>query len=229
MVPPGDRRRSLPDRGHLVADRDRRHDDRPAARGHPRSPARRRWRFLGSRSRSSTIRAQPFPMVPVATWCSPSHGHPCCAPSGVTTKRFRTPTGRASRYYFAGDGAKKDADGDLWLLGRVDDVMNVSGHRISTTEVESALVSHSPGGRGGRGGATDEMTGQGIVAFVIPRGTAEEDEEIVATLRGHVATAIGPIAKPRQILVVSELPKTPRGRSCADCCAMWPRTGRSGT
>ena len=128
-------------------------------------------------------------------------------------QRFKdTYWSRFPGYYFAGDGAKKDADGDLWLLGRVDDVMNVSGHRISTTEVESALVSHSAVAEAAVVGATDEMTGQGIVAFVILRGTAEEDEEIVATLRGHVATAIGPIAKPRQILVVSELPKTRSGK-----------------
>ena len=85
----------------------------------------------------------------------------------------RRPTGRASPtqgYYFAGDGAKKDEDGDLWLLGRVDDVMNVSGHRISTTEVESALVSHPSVAEAAVVGATDPTTGQGIVAFVILRG-----------------------------------------------------------
>ncbi len=117
--------------------------------------------------------------------------------------------------YFAGDGAKKDADGDLWLLGRVDDVMNVSGHRISTTEVESALVSHPAVAEAAVVGAADEVTGQGIVAFVIPRSTAEgttEGPEFVATLRAHVAAEIGPIAKPRQILVVPELPKTRSGK-----------------
>ena len=117
--------------------------------------------------------------------------------------------------YFAGDGAKKDADGDLWLLGRVDDVMNVSGHRISTTEVESALVSHPAVAEAAVVGAADEVTGQGIVAFVIPRSSAEgatEGPEFVATLRAHVATEIGPIAKPRQILVVPELPKTRSGK-----------------
>jgi acetyl-CoA synthetase len=114
--------------------------------------------------------------------------------------------------YFAGDGAKKDADGDVWLLGRVDDVMNVSGHRISTTEVESALVSHAAVAEAAVVGASDPTTGQGIVAFVILRGSAGDDPGIVETLRSHVAQEIGPIAKPRQVLVVPELPKTRSGK-----------------
>ena len=116
--------------------------------------------------------------------------------------------------YFAGDGAKKDEDGDIWLLGRVDDVMNVSGHRISTTEVESALVSHPFVAEAAVVGATDPTTGQGVVAFVILRGEAgqPEPEELAAELRGHVAKEIGPIARPRQILVVAELPKTRSGK-----------------
>ncbi|RSM77217.1 acetate--CoA ligase [Amycolatopsis sp. WAC 01375] len=116
-------------------------------------------------------------------------------------------------YYFAGDGAKYDADGDVWLLGRVDDVMNVSGHRISTTEVESALVSHPTVAEAAVVGATDPTTGQGIVAFVILRGNAVDGgDEAVQELRNHVAKEIGPIAKPRQILVVQELPKTRSGK-----------------
>jgi acetyl-CoA synthetase len=121
-------------------------------------------------------------------------------------------------YYFAGDGAKKDSDGDLWLLGRVDDVMNVSGHRISTTEVESALVSHPDVAEAAVVGATDPTTGQGIVAFVILRGTATSREgqdggdEMVTALRNHVAKEIGAIAKPRQIMIVAELPKTRSGK-----------------
>jgi len=118
--------------------------------------------------------------------------------------------------YFAGDGAKKDEDGDIWLLGRVDDVMNVAGHRISTTEVESALVSHSKVAEAAVVGATDATTGQGIVAFVIVRGTVAGDEAsgdaLVKELREHVAREIGPIAKPRQIMVVQELPKTRSGK-----------------
>ena len=119
-------------------------------------------------------------------------------------------------YYFAGDGAKKDDDGDLWLLGRVDDVMNISGHRISTTEVESALVSHPSVAEAAVVGATDPTTGQAIVAFVILRGNVPTQEaegaELIQTLRGHVGAEIGAIAKPRQIMVVPELPKTRSGK-----------------
>jgi acetyl-CoA synthetase len=115
--------------------------------------------------------------------------------------------------YFAGDGAKKDEDGDIWLLGRVDDVMNVSGHRMSTTEIESALVSHPKVAEAAVVGANDPTTGQAIVAFVILRGDAGEGgDEVVQELRTHVAKEIGAIAKPRQIMVVEELPKTRSGK-----------------
>jgi acetyl-CoA synthetase len=114
--------------------------------------------------------------------------------------------------YFAGDGAKKDEDGNIWLLGRVDDVMNISGHRLSTTEIESALVSHPKVAEAAVVGANDEMTGQAVCAFVILRGNAEEGADIVAELRNHVAKEIGPIAKPRQIMIVNELPKTRSGK-----------------
>lgn len=116
--------------------------------------------------------------------------------------------------YFAGDGAKLDDDGAIWLLGRVDDVMNVSGHRISTTEVESALVSHVAVAEAAVVGAADPMTGQGIVAFVILRsGIAHaEGDELIQQLRAHVTKEIGAIARPRQILVVAELPKTRSGK-----------------
>ncbi len=116
--------------------------------------------------------------------------------------------------YFAGDGAKLDSDGAIWLMGRVDDVMNVSGHRISTTEVESALVSHEAVAEAAVVGAADEMTGQGIVAFVILRGGIPNvgGEELVKELRAHVTKEIGAIARPRQIMVVAELPKTRSGK-----------------
>jgi acetyl-CoA synthetase len=115
--------------------------------------------------------------------------------------------------YFAGDGAKKDADGNIWLLGRVDDVMNVSGHRISTTEVESSLVAHPSVAEAAVVGASDPTTGQGIVAFVILRESGEDSgDDLVQKLRAHVARDIGPIAKPRQIMVVQELPKTRSGK-----------------
>jgi acetyl-CoA synthetase len=119
---------------------------------------------------------------------------------------------RFTGLYFPGDGAKRDADGDLWLLGRVDDVMLISGHNISTTEVESALVSHPRVAESAVVGATDPTTGQAIVAFVILRGGFEAGETLVAELREHVAKTLGPIAKPRQILLVAELPKTRSGK-----------------
>jgi acetyl-CoA synthetase len=118
--------------------------------------------------------------------------------------------------YFAGDGAKFDDDGDLWLLGRVDDVMNVSGHRLSTAEIESALVSHPFVAEAAVVGAKDETTGQAVVAFVIlRRSQASEigsEEDTSKVLRDHVAKEIGPIAKPRTIFVVNELPKTRSGK-----------------
>jgi acetyl-CoA synthetase len=128
-------------------------------------------------------------------------------------ERFReTYWSRFPGQYFAGDGAKKDDDGDLWLLGRVDDVMNVSGHRISTTEVESALVSHPSVAEAAVVGATDATTGQGIVAFVTLRAGVGDGDQLAADLRAHVAKEIGPIAKPRQILFSPELPKTRSGK-----------------
>ncbi|MDR7382964.1 acetate--CoA ligase [Promicromonospora iranensis] len=126
---------------------------------------------------------------------------------------------RFENLYFAGDGAKKDEDGDIWLLGRVDDVMNVSGHRLSTTEIESALVSNPIVAEAAVVGANDETTGQAVVAFVILRGehanrasTPEGAAEVQKELRDHVGKEIGPIAKPKKILVVAELPKTRSGK-----------------
>jgi len=126
--------------------------------------------------------------------------------------RFPNGTGQGP-WYFAGDGAKKDEDGDLWLLGRVDDVMNISGHRLSTTEIESALVSHPRVAEAAVVGAKDEMTGQAVCAYVILReGEGGTGEELVQELRNHVAKEIGAIAKPRQIMIVAELPKTRSGK-----------------
>jgi acetyl-CoA synthetase len=147
------------------------------------------------------VLTQPWPSMMRGIWGEP--------------ERYKeTYWSRFDGLYFAGDGAKLDKDGAIWLLGRVDDVMNVSGHRISTTEVESALVSHEAIAEAAVVGANDEMTGQGIVAFVILRGGIEaaSGEQLVKQLRDHVAKEIGPIAKPRQIMVVAELPKTRSGK-----------------
>jgi acetyl-CoA synthetase len=115
-------------------------------------------------------------------------------------------------WYFAGDGARVDSDGSIWLLGRIDDVMNVSGHRISTTEVESALVGHSGVAEAAVVGASDDTTGQGICAFVILAAHAKDNHNMVEELREQVATEIGKIARPREIHVVPELPKTRSGK-----------------
>ncbi|MGA1324734.1 MAG: acetate--CoA ligase [Candidatus Nanopelagicales bacterium] len=131
---------------------------------------------------------------------------------GDDNRYIETYWSRFSGNYFAGDGAKWDSDGAIWLLGRVDDVMNVSGHRISTTEVESALVSHPYVAEAAVVGANDDTTGQRIVAFVILRATSPEGDDTAQMLREHVAHEIGPIAKPKQILLVKELPKTRSGK-----------------
>jgi acetyl-CoA synthetase len=127
--------------------------------------------------------------------------------------RFRqTYWSRLPNRYFAGDGAKRDEDGYFWLLGRVDDVMNVSGHRISTTEVESALVSHPSVAEAAVIGRADAQTGQAIAAFVTPRGGFDGDEELAKELREHVAKMISPIAKPASVLFTHDLPKTRSGK-----------------
>ena len=118
--------------------------------------------------------------------------------------------------YFAGDGARYDEDGDIWLLGRVDDVMNVSGHRLSTPEIESALVSHPSVAEAAVVGAKDETTGQAVFAFVIlsDQATAENRDaaELAEEIRAHVGREISPIAKPKKVLIVPELPKTRSGK-----------------
>jgi len=128
-------------------------------------------------------------------------------------ERYReTYWARFADRYFAGDGCKLDDDGYLWLLGRVDDVMNVSGHRISTTEVESALVDHPAVAESAVCGATDPVTGQAIIGYVILRGGYDASPELGEELRRHVATKIGPTARPKTIILTDELPKTRSGK-----------------
>jgi acetyl-CoA synthetase len=114
--------------------------------------------------------------------------------------------------YFAGDGAKRDDEGYFWLLGRVDDIMLVAGHNISTTEVEHALVDHPSVAEAAVVGRVDATTGQAIAAFVILRGGVEPSDELVGELRDHVAELIGPIARPKTILFSEDLPKTRSGK-----------------
>jgi acetyl-CoA synthetase len=114
--------------------------------------------------------------------------------------------------YFCGDGAKLDDDGYFWLLGRVDDVMNVSGHRVSTTEVESALVDHPSVAEAAVVGGKDETTGQAIIAFVTLKGDQLGDREHGEALRQHVAKKIGPVARPKTVIFTDDLPKTRSGK-----------------
>ena len=128
-------------------------------------------------------------------------------------ERYRdTYWSRFDSRYFAGDGAKRDDDGDFWLLGRVDDVMLVSGHNISTAEVEHALVGHPAVAEAAVVGTKDATTGQAISAFVILRSGNEADDHLVLSLREHVAHTIGPIAKPKTVLFTEDLPKTRSGK-----------------
>jgi acetyl-CoA synthetase len=114
--------------------------------------------------------------------------------------------------YFAGDGAKRDADGYFWLLGRVDDVMNIAGHRLSTIEVESALVDHPSVAEAAVVGKTDELTGQAIFAFVTLKAGQAPSDALAVQLREHVAYVIGPIARPKFLLFAPDLPKTRSGK-----------------
>jgi acetyl-CoA synthetase len=167
-----------------------------------------------------------FPLPGVSAEVIDEEGHPVAVGGGFLTltrpwpgmlrgiwgdpERYRdTYWSRFPGRYFAGDGAKLDDDGYIWLLGRVDDVMNVSGHRISTTEVESALVSHPAVAEAAVVGAADSMTGQAIIAYVTLRGGHDASLD---DLRGHVATEIGAIAKPKTIYLTPDLPKTRSGK-----------------
>jgi acetyl-CoA synthetase len=128
-------------------------------------------------------------------------------------ERFRqTYFGEIEGVYFAGDGARRDSDGYFWIMGRVDDVINVSGHRLGTMEIESALVSHRAVAEAAVVGRPDELKGQGIVAFVTLEGTREPSDELKEQLRQHVAKEIGALARPDVITFTDALPKTRSGK-----------------
>ncbi len=116
------------------------------------------------------------------------------------------------KYYLAGDGARRDADGSFWIMGRVDDVLNVSGHRLSTMEIESALVSHDGVVEAAVVPRPDDLTGEAIVAFVIPAGSGEVPDDLPMTLKAHVAAEIGKLARPAEVRITSRLPKTRSGK-----------------
>ena len=170
-----------------------------------------------------------FPLPGIAAEIVDESGHPVGRGGGYLTLTQPWPSmlrgiyGDPERYrqtywsrfegrYFAGDGAKLDDEGYFWLLGRVDDVMNISGHRVSTTEVESALVDHPSVAESAVVGATDATTGQAIVAFVTLKGTETATADHGETLRRHVAQRIGPIARPRTVIFTDDLPKTRSGK-----------------
>ena len=131
---------------------------------------------------------------------------------GDPERYYETYWSRFEGRYFAGDGARVDDDGYFWLMGRVDDVMNVSGHRVSTAEVESALVDHPSVAEAAVVGTKDEDTGQAIIAYVILRSEAEPDEQVGQELREHVAKRIGKVARPKTVIVTDDLPKTRSGK-----------------
>jgi acetyl-CoA synthetase len=172
---------------------------------------------------------KPYPGVAAEVW--DEQGHPVGRGGGgylVLTKptpaMFRTIFGDDQRYrdtyfakygddvYFPGDGAKVDDDGYLWLLGRVDDVMNVAGHRLSTYEVESALVDHPSVAEAAVVGRKDPREGESIVAFVTPKADSVGDDALMHELRAHVAQVIGKIARPQSIIFTDDLPKTRSGK-----------------
>ncbi len=209
------RRRTLPGRRHLVADRDGRDLDHAAAGRHPAQarlghepvpgdPGRRR-------RRSGEHRADGRRRLPRAAG---TRGRRSRARSGAT------PTATSSTYfgkyghdvYVAGDGARRDEDGYYWLLGRIDDVMNVAGHRLSTYEIESALVDNPKVAEAAVVSRPDDLKGEGIVAFVTLKGGYEGDDATLKELREHVAKVIGPIAKPDHIIFTPDLPKTRSGK-----------------
>jgi acetyl-CoA synthetase len=211
LVLEGHRGRSLPGGGHVVADRDGTHPHHPAARSHrPSSRARRPSPSRVSRPRCSTTRASP------AKAGYPRH-HEALAghASGIYRDPQRFQAQYWSRYpgiYFTGDGAKLDDDGYFWLLGRVDDVMNISGHRVSTMEVESALVDHPLVAEAAVIGRPHEIKGQAIAAFVTIRDGNQGSKELMEELKGHVTKKIGALARPDDLIFASDLPKTRSGK-----------------
>ena len=214
VVPREDRAGALPHRGHLVADRNRLHHDLASAGSHHHqagfshlSPAGHRCGRggRGRQQRSPGGRRLPGAQVSLAL-----HGpHHLWRPKRYEEtywQRF------GKNVYFAGDGCKRDEEGYFWLLGRVDDVMNISGHRLSTMEVESALVDHQEVAEAAVIGKQDDIKGEAIAAFVTLKEGAEGNAGKVDELKKHVVRKIGPIARPQSVYFTAELPKTRSGK-----------------
>ena len=215
VVSRGHRRRPLPDRRYLVADRDR-HDHDRAAAGRDRRPsrARRRGRCPASSPTSSTSRASRVPanqggfLVIRKPWPAMlrTHLRRRRALQAAVLER------RSPACYFTGDGARRDEDGYFWIMGRVDDVLNVAGHRLSTMEVESALVHHPKVAEAAVVGKPDEIKGEGIACFVTLEAGVRPTEELKKELREHVVKEIGALARPDEIRFTDSLPKTRCGK-----------------
>ncbi len=216
LVLHGGRRRALPDRRHLVADRDRRDHDHAAARA-----------SSATKPGSAT---QPFPGI-AADVVDEREGKPVDDGQGLLVLTRPWPSMLRTLYkeddrfvetyfekfgketYLVGDAARKDKDGYFWIIGRIDDVVNVSGHRLSTAEVESAIVSHREGGRGGGDRTGRRGHGPGDLRVRDARGRhAEGTDELVAEIRDHVAERIGKLARPKRIIWADDLPKTRSGK-----------------
>ena len=200
MVPPRHRQGALPDRRHVVADGDRRHHDRAAA-GRDADEARLRDAAAPGIVPGGSHAATGKPLGANQGGYLGRHaarGPACCAPSTAIPSATRSSTGaRCPGIYFTGDGARRDADGYFWVMGRIDDVVNVAGHRLGTMEVESALVSHPSVAEAAVVGRPDDLKGQAIAAFVTARSPASRrPRSSKKTLKEHVAEEIGAFARP---------------------------------
>ena len=207
------------------------HHDQPAARVHHHKPGSATFPLPGIGAEVVDDARQARSSGAAATSRSPARGRACCAASGATRSATGRPTGAASTgRYFAGDGAKLDDDGYLWLLGRVDDVMNVSGHRISTTEVESALVSHPSGGRGGRRRRQRRHHRARRSSPTSPCAAAPRPATSTARCCASTSpTRSAPSPGRRRSSSRRTCPRPAAARSCAGCCATWPRAATSAT
>ena len=228
VVPPHDRRRALPDRRHLVADRNRRHHDEPAARRDRhqagqlhQAAARHHSRDRRRRRRSRSARTT------AAGSSSPSPGPACSAASGATTSAIKEVYwSKVPGKYLAGDNARCDDDGYYWIMGRIDDVLNVSGHRLSTIEIESALVSHPNVAEAAAVGRPDELKGEAVAVFVTLRERRAERSAARRTEASTSARKSAPWPSPTTSASPTRCPRPAAAKSCGGCCATSPPARR---